>query len=83
MRNRAPAKATIFERMQKADWAPLRNLSPDPRPKVKASLKRHRKPVAIGSGRKIAEIDWGGSPFACIQFDATNSAPLLELRHRR
>jgi len=38
MRDRPSVKATIFERMQEADWAPFTNLSPDPWPKVQALL---------------------------------------------
>lgn len=39
MRERPSVKATIFERMSETDWAPFRNLSPDPWPKVDALLK--------------------------------------------
>ena len=39
MRERPSVKATIFERMGDADWAPFRNLSPDPWPKVQTILK--------------------------------------------
>ncbi len=38
MRERASVKAAIFERMTQADWAPFRNLAPDPWPKVEALL---------------------------------------------
>lgn len=39
MRERPSVKATIFDRMSEADWAPFRNLAPDPWPKVEAILK--------------------------------------------
>jgi glutathione S-transferase len=39
VRGRRSVKATIFERMHEADWAPFRSLSPDPWPKVEALLK--------------------------------------------
>jgi glutathione S-transferase len=39
MRNRPSVKSTIFDRMSEADWAPFRNLSPDPWPKVAELLK--------------------------------------------
>jgi hypothetical protein len=39
MRERPSVKATIFERMQDTDWAPFRNLSPDPWPKVQELLQ--------------------------------------------
>jgi glutathione S-transferase len=39
MRNRPSVKATIFDRMTDADWAPFKNLAPDPWPKVEALLK--------------------------------------------
>jgi glutathione S-transferase len=38
VRQRPSVKAAIFDRMQDADWAPFRNLSPDPWPKVQALL---------------------------------------------
>jgi glutathione S-transferase len=38
-RERPSVKAAIFERMSEADWAPFRNLAPDPWPKVEALLK--------------------------------------------
>jgi hypothetical protein len=39
VRERASVKSTIFERMADADWAPFKNLSPDPWPKVQTLLK--------------------------------------------
>ena len=39
MRARPSVKATIFDRMKDADWAPFKNLAPDPWPKVQALLK--------------------------------------------
>jgi len=39
VQKRPSVKAAIFDRMQDADWAPFRNLSPDPWPKVQALLK--------------------------------------------
>lgn len=39
MRERPSVKTTIFERMSDGDWAPFKNLSPDPWPKVQTILK--------------------------------------------
>ncbi|HKN08960.1 MAG TPA: glutathione binding-like protein, partial [Pseudomonadota bacterium] len=39
MRVRPSVKAAIFDRMSEADWAPFKNLAPDPWPKVQALLK--------------------------------------------
>jgi glutathione S-transferase len=39
VRERASVKSSIFDRMGEADWAPFRNLAPDPWPKVQALLK--------------------------------------------
>ena len=39
MRARPSVKAAIFDRMSEADWAPFKNLAPDPWPKVQALLK--------------------------------------------
>jgi glutathione S-transferase len=39
VRQRPSVKAAIFDRMQDADWAPFKNLAPDPWPKVQALLK--------------------------------------------
>ena len=39
MRQRPSVKATIFDRMSESDWAPFKNLSPDPWPKVQTMLK--------------------------------------------
>jgi glutathione S-transferase len=39
VRERQSVKATIFDRMSDNDWAPFRNLSPDPWPAVQALLK--------------------------------------------
>ncbi len=39
MRARPSVKAAIFDRMTDIDWAPFRNLAPDPWPKVSALLK--------------------------------------------
>jgi glutathione S-transferase len=39
MRERPSVKATIFDRMRETDWAPFRNLAPDPWPKVQNLLK--------------------------------------------
>jgi glutathione S-transferase len=38
MRNRPSVKAAILDRMQEPDWAPFKNLSPDPWPKVQTLL---------------------------------------------
>jgi glutathione S-transferase len=38
MRNRPAVKAAVFDRMQETDWAPFRNLAPDPWPKVQTLL---------------------------------------------
>jgi hypothetical protein len=39
MRVRSSVKAAIFDRMSETDWAPFRNLAPDPWPKVEALLQ--------------------------------------------
>ena len=39
MRERPSVKTTIFDRMGESDWAPFKNLSPDPWPKVQTMLK--------------------------------------------
>jgi glutathione S-transferase len=39
VRERPSVKTTIFERMSENDWAPFKNLSPDPWPKVQTLLK--------------------------------------------
>jgi glutathione S-transferase len=39
VRERASVKSTIFERMAEVDWAPFKNLSPDPWPKVQTLLE--------------------------------------------
>ncbi len=39
VRERPSVKLTIFDRMQEADWAPFKNLAPDPWPKVKELLQ--------------------------------------------
>ena len=39
MRSRPSVKTTIFDRMSAADWAPFKNLEPDPWPKVQRLLK--------------------------------------------
>jgi glutathione S-transferase len=39
VQKRPSVKAAIFYRMKEADWAPFKNLSPDPWPKVQALLK--------------------------------------------
>jgi glutathione S-transferase len=39
MRARSSVKATIFDRMTETDWAPFRNLAPDPWPQVEAILQ--------------------------------------------
>jgi glutathione S-transferase len=38
VQKRSSVKSAIFARMKEADWAPFRNLSPDPWPKVEALL---------------------------------------------
>ena len=38
-RDRPSVKAAIFDRMTEADWAPFKNLAPDPWPKVQELLK--------------------------------------------
>ena len=39
MRQRPSVKAAIFDRMSETDWAPFRNLAPNPWPKVEALLQ--------------------------------------------
>ena len=39
MRERPSVKAAIFDRMEEKDWAPFKNLAPDPWPKVQALLE--------------------------------------------
>jgi len=39
VRKRESVQSTIFDRMQEADWAPFKNLAPDPWPKVQTLLK--------------------------------------------
>ena len=39
MRDRPSVKATIFDRMKDADWAPFKSLAPDPWPKMQELLK--------------------------------------------
>ena len=39
VRDRPSVKAAIFDRMLETDWAPFRNMSPDPWPKVQNLLK--------------------------------------------
>jgi glutathione S-transferase len=39
VQKRPSVRAAIFERMRDADWAPFKNLSPDPWPKVQSLLK--------------------------------------------
>jgi len=39
VRERPSVKAAIFERMTQTDWAPFKNLAPDPWPKVQTLLK--------------------------------------------
>jgi glutathione S-transferase len=39
VRTRPSVKAAIFDRMSEADWAPFKNLTPDPWPRVQALLK--------------------------------------------
>ena len=39
MRVRPSVKAELIDRMSDSDWAPFRNLSPDPWPKVQALIK--------------------------------------------
>jgi glutathione S-transferase len=39
MRERPSVKATIFDRMTEADWAPFKSLAPDPWPKVQGLLQ--------------------------------------------
>ena len=39
MRARPSVKATIFDRMSESDWAPFKNLAPDPWPKVLTLLQ--------------------------------------------
>jgi glutathione S-transferase len=39
MRERPSVKTAIFERMSETDWAPFRNLAPDPWPKVETLLR--------------------------------------------
>jgi glutathione S-transferase len=39
MRQRPAVKTAIFDRMTESDWAPFRNLSPDPWPKVESLLR--------------------------------------------
>jgi glutathione S-transferase len=39
MRTRPSVKAAIFDRMTEKDWAPFKNLAPDPWPKVQELLQ--------------------------------------------
>jgi glutathione S-transferase len=39
VRNRPSVQSAIFDRMRETDWAPFRNLTPDPWPKVQSLLK--------------------------------------------
>jgi glutathione S-transferase len=39
MQSRPSVKAAIFERMEESDWAPFKNLSPDPWPRVQMLLE--------------------------------------------
>jgi hypothetical protein len=39
VQKRPSVKAAIFDRMKESDWAPFKNLSPDPWPKVQTLLK--------------------------------------------
>ena len=39
VQRRPSVKAAIFERMEESDWAPFKNLSPDPWPRVKVLLE--------------------------------------------
>jgi glutathione S-transferase len=39
VRERPSVKAAIFDRMSEADWAPFKNLAPDPWPKVQQMLR--------------------------------------------
>jgi hypothetical protein len=39
MRERPSLKATVIDRMTETDWAPFRNLAPDPWPKVQSLMK--------------------------------------------
>jgi hypothetical protein len=39
VRERPSVKAVIFDRLQDADWAPFKDLWPDPWPKVQTLLK--------------------------------------------
>ena len=39
MRARPSIKSAIFDHMTEADWAPFRNLAPDPWPKVESLLQ--------------------------------------------
>jgi glutathione S-transferase len=39
MRERPSVKAAIFDRMTETDWAPFKNLAPEPWPKVQELLK--------------------------------------------
>jgi len=38
MRERASVKAALIDRMSDMDWAPFRNLAPDPWPKVQSLM---------------------------------------------
>jgi glutathione S-transferase len=39
MRERPSVKTAVIDRMTDMDWAPFRNLAPDPWPKVQSLLK--------------------------------------------
>ena len=39
MRARPSVKAAIFDRMKDNDWAPFKNLAPDPWPKVQELVR--------------------------------------------
>jgi glutathione S-transferase len=39
MRDRPSVKVTVIDRMSEGDWAPFRNLAPDPWPKVQSLMR--------------------------------------------
>jgi hypothetical protein len=60
MRARPSVKAAIFDRMTEKDWAPFKNLAPDPWPKVQELLR------ATGESRSQSNRDRG--PRVCVSY---------------
>ena len=53
VRNRPSTEETIWKRMTVADWAPFKNVQPDPWPKV-------RGPLAVASAKGV--VPWPAMP---------------------